>query len=96
MTTPLHIQRLSVRLEAERVVRQIVERAEMLGWKAKTIRRELREAYWRVFASRSVWYGAVRRVVGTGILEIRDARQRELVERGPRARRRGKAGRRVS
>ena len=75
-------------IEAEDRIRQILDRAEMMAWSAKATRRELRDAYWGVVASRSLWYAALRRVTGGGVLDIRDARQPELVARGPRSKRR--------
>ena len=80
-------RRTRARVEAEDTIGQLLARAELLAWSAKTTRAELREAFWRVSASRSTWYAALNTVSGGGVLDIRDARQRELVDRGPRAKR---------
>ena len=77
------------RIDAVAAIRWVLDRAEMLAWSAKTIRGELREAYFRVRrCSRSTWYAALHDVTGGGVLDIRDARQPELVARGPRSKRR--------
>lgn len=81
------------RIDAVAAIRAVLDRAEMLAWSARTIRAELREAFFRVHrCSRSVWYAALHDVTGGGVLDIKDARQPELVARGPRAKRKRRKG----
>lgn len=83
------------RIDAVAAIRFVMARAEMGAWSAKTIRAELRETYYRVHrCSRATWYAALRDVTGGGVLDIKDARQPELIARGPRVKRNRQKGKR--
>lgn len=74
------------RVEAEDAVRAVLDSCPRAS--ARHLRRALREAFWRVAASRSTWYAAIKSVTGGGVLDLKDRGQPELVDRGPRPKRR--------
>jgi hypothetical protein len=75
------------RLAAERHARAVLAEAEARGATGREKRRMLRARFATLSISEGVWYQAAVRVAGCPLLELRDARQPELIERGPRKRR---------
>ena len=72
------------RVLAERLVREVLAAAETRGSSAREIRRLLRVAFGATTVTTAVRYAAVRAVTGGGLLDLRDARQPTLLDRGPR------------
>lgn len=75
------------RAYAERLVREVLAAADTRGLPARVIRRLLRARFAVTNVSNAVRYAAVRAVTGGGLLDLRDARQPTLLDRGPRRRR---------
>lgn len=72
---------------AERLVREVLAAADTRASSAREIRRLLRVRFATTTVSDAVRYAAVRAVTGGGLLDLRDARQPTLLDRGPRRRR---------
>ena len=76
--------RLSHRLLAERLAREVLLAAEHRGATARETRRMLRARLASLTVSRSLWYAAAVRVAGCRLLDLADFRQPDLLPRGPR------------
>lgn len=71
---------------AKGLVAEVLAEALTRGLKAKEQRRRLRIAFARTIIPAHVKYQAVRAVAGCGLLDLPDARQPTLIDRGPRRR----------
>lgn len=80
---------------AQHVVREVLAVVETRGATAREARRLFRARHAITSIPRSVWYAAVRAVTGGGLLDLRNARQPQLLDHGPR-RRRCRSSRKVS
>ncbi len=76
--------RTAHRVLAERLVREVLAVAETRASNAREIRRLLRARFATTTVTDAVRYAAVRAVTGGGLLDLRDARQPMLLDRGPR------------
>ena len=84
------MKRPSLRTLAERIVAEVLAWAHARGSSAREQRRRMREAFASTVVPRHVRYAAVRAVAGVGLLDLPDARQPALIEKGPRRRKRRK------
>lgn len=71
---------------ARRLVAFVLAFAALRGLKARDQRRHIREVFAGTDIPKHVRYSAVRAEAGVSMLELRDARQSELFDRGPRRR----------
>ncbi len=78
---------------AQRLVREVLAVVETRGATAREARRLFRARRAATSIIASVWYAAVRAVTGGGLLDLGNARQPTLLDRGPRRRRSRKAPR---
>lgn len=72
---------------AQRIVREVLAIVETRGATAREARRLFRARHASTSIPLSVWYAAVRAVTGGGLLDLPNARQPTLLDRGPRRRR---------
>jgi len=72
---------------AQRIVREVLAMVETRGATAREARRLFRARHALTSIPVSAWYRAVRVVTGGGLLDLADARQPTLLDRGPRRRR---------
>lgn len=80
-------RRLSHRLLAERLAAEVLAWALARGSSAREQRRRIRAAFAKTVVPSRVRYAAVRAVFGVGMLDLPNARQPALIDRGPRVRR---------
>lgn len=80
--------RSPLRALAERLVREVLAVAETRGSPAREIRRLLRARFATTTIGAHVRYAAVKAVAGVSMLDLPDARQFPLLDRGPRRSRR--------
>ena len=71
---------------AKGLVVEVLAEASTRGLRAKEQRRRLRIAFAKTIIPAHVKYMAVRAVTGGGLLDLQDARQPALLDRGPRRR----------
>jgi hypothetical protein len=71
---------------AKGLVAEVLAEAHTRGLKAKEQRRRIRAAFAKTIVPAWVRYAAVKAVAGVSMLDLPDARQPHLLDRGPRRR----------
>lgn len=81
------ISRSAARRDAALAAGEVLLFAQRRGLTARAARRLLREAFAKSNVSRSTWHAAACDAAGCKLLDLPDARQPTLLDRGPRTRR---------